>query len=466
MKEFLKDCIPKVVVQGLGFVGSAMAIAVANAKNKNDNPRYDVVGVDLPNQEGGRRIDAINNGQFPFDTLDKNMIKAAQIANDQGNLSATADEAVYQDADIVLVNIQLDIKDLHKNPEIDFAGFKKAITVLGENLKKGALVIVETTVPPGTCKEVVFPIFQKCLEKRGLEKDSILLAHSYERVMPGKEYYNSIVNFWRVYSGQTKEAADGCERFLSSIINTDEYPLTRLHDTTASETAKVLENSYRAMNIAFMEEWGRFAESVGVDLFQVIDAIRVRPTHNNIRQPGFGVGGYCLTKDPMFAYLASRDIFSKNNLDFPFSRSAVAINNKMPLVSLEKIAQELGGLANKDILLLGVSYRPDVADTRNAPAEIFVREAETQGAKVDAHDPMVLNWPEMSRAVMKDLPGPGTYDAIVFAVGHSTYKELSLENWLAGYDGLVLDSDRVMTDEQVQWLRDSKLNFLSIGRGC
>ena len=117
--------------------------------------------------------------------------------------------------------------------------------------------------------------------------------------MPGKNYFDSIVNYWRVYAGIDDESAKKCEKFLKKIINTKDYPLTRLSDTTSSETAKVLENSYRAANIAFIEEWGRFAEDIGIDIFEIIESIRMRPTHSNIRQPGFGVGGYCLTKDPI-----------------------------------------------------------------------------------------------------------------------------------------------------------------------
>ena len=169
---------------------------------------------------------------------------------------------------------------------------------------RAALVILETTVPPGTCERVVAPELAAALQRRGLQRDAFLLAHSYERVMPGEDYLASITHFWRVYAGHTPEAADACERFLAQVINVDEYPLTRLASTTASEIAKVMENSYRATNIAFIEEWARFAEAVGVDLFGVINAIRVRPTHSNIRQPGFGVGGYCLTKDLLFPGIA------------------------------------------------------------------------------------------------------------------------------------------------------------------
>jgi UDP-N-acetyl-D-glucosamine dehydrogenase len=158
---------------------------------------------------------------------------------------------------------------------------------------------------------------------------------SYERVMPGRDYFRSIIDFWRVYAGSTPHAAEVCAAFLSKVIHVDRYPLTRLHSTTASETGKLLENSYRALNIAFIEEWGRFAEAVGVDLFEVIDAVRMRPTHSNMRQPGFGVGGYCLTKDPLLAGIAARDLFRRSDISFTFSQQAVGVNDRMPLRTLE-----------------------------------------------------------------------------------------------------------------------------------
>ena len=121
-----------------------------------------------------------------------------------------------------------------------------------------------------------------------------------------------------------------------------DFPLTRLGNTTASETAKVMENTFRATTIALMEEWGRFAETVGVDLFEVVDAIRMRPTHANMRTPGFGVGGYCLTKDPLFAKLAASELWD-TPMEFPFSSAAVRTNDDAPLVTLDRVRRLIGG---------------------------------------------------------------------------------------------------------------------------
>jgi UDP-N-acetyl-D-glucosamine dehydrogenase len=367
-----------------------------------------------------------------------------------------------------LVSINLDISYLAGDtPSVNLEQFKNAINTLGKSVKKGTLIIVETTVPPGTCEKVVQPIIQEHALKRGINPDSIYIAHSYERVMPGANYLDSIINFWRVYSGTNVQAADMCESFLSKIINTKDYPLTRLNSTTASETAKVLENSYRAVNIAFIEEWGRFAEAVGFNLFEVIDAIRVRPTHSNIRQPGFGVGGYCLTKDPLFAKIAAKEIFGLFNHEFPYSSKAVEINRAMPLVTLTKLRNFFNGSVNgKRILLLGISYREDVGDTRYSPSEIFFRQANAEGAKITPHDPLVMYWEEIQSNISKNLESPNDFDVILFAVPHKLYREINIKNWISpNYRGLIFDANNVLTENQITCLKEMNIKFLSIGRG-
>lgn len=458
---------PVVCVQGLGFVGTAMAIATAAACDAQGAPCYDVIGVELPTQQGSARVDAINAGRLGLSSTDPDLQRYLSSCRKRGNISATTDESVYARADVVLVDVHLDVQPGPEGqPYVDFTGFKAAIGTLGRHLKPGALVIVETTVPPGTCEHVVIPTLAAALKERGLPEDAVLVAHSYERVMPGRDYLKSITNFWRVYSGATPEAADACERFLSRVINVAEYPLTRLPTTAASETAKVLENSYRATNIAFIHEWGRFAERAGVDLFAVLDAIRMRPTHNNIRQPGFGVGGYCLTKDPAFVMVSSRQLLGFEDLDFPFCRLAMRTNADMPLHSLERLRGALGGsLSGRRILVLGVSYRQDVGDTRYSPTEVFVRAAEQDGATVVTHDPLVDSWPELNRAVAKQLPDSKQFDAVVLAVPHREYADLDMAAWLRGSAAIVLDSNNVLTAAQIAKLKASGHRPHFVGRG-
>jgi UDP-N-acetyl-D-glucosamine dehydrogenase len=455
-----------VCVQGLGFVGTAMAIAVANARDEIGEFLFDVIGVDLPTPEGQSKVDAVNAGKLPLATTDEELVQAFETAVANNTLTATTDPCAYQLADVTIVDIHLDvIRGEDGQPTVRFDGFRKAMSVLGQTMRPGSLVVVETTVPPGTCEYVVRPTIAEALQERGLPEDAILIAHSYERVMPGKEYYRSIVNFWRVFSGTTEAAADACEAFLSKVIHTKEYPLRRLHATTASETAKVLENSYRATNIAFIEEWGQFAESVGIDLFEVIDAVRVRPTHSNIRQPGFGVGGYCLTKDPLLAGIGARELFGIEGMDFPFSSRAVEVNAAMPKRSVEILRQQLGSIHGKRILLLGVSYRQDVADTRYSPSEVFVNTARAEGAEVVCHDPLVAFWTEQMEHLPSEIPEPHTFDAVVFAVPHREYQEMDVTRWLGDARPLILDANNVLTEEQRLTMRQAGCPMAAVGRG-
>ena len=456
---------PVVCVQGLGFVGTAMALAVAQSRDSAGLPRFNVIGVDLPTREGLEKIGAINQGILPFICEDPKLETALRQAHVDGNLLGTTDPLVYSLASVILVDVNLDVICVDGQLTVAMEGFREAIRTLGAFMSQGCLVIIETTVPPGTCTKVGAPLLAEAAVARGLPEDAFLLAHAYERVMPGREYFDSIVNFWRVYAGHTSAAAAACESFLSQVIDVQKFPLARLSSTTASEIGKVLENSYRAVNIAFMEEWGRFAERLNVDLFEVIRAIRVRPTHANLRQPGFGVGGYCLTKDPLMAAIASQEIFG-TDLDFPFCRMAVVANRKMPLVSLNKIQELLGGdLKGKTLVLLGVSYRQDVADTRNSPSQTFVEEAQARGAKVVCHDPYVTYWHELDLNLQPELPSPREAHAVVFAVPHEPYQQLDISGWLNGGKPLIFDANDVLTLGQLEVLREGGIPVWRVGRG-
>ena len=455
---------PVICVQGLGFVGTAMALATASARNPDGSPAFEVVGVELDHGAGRACARAINEGRLPMRTSDPKMERALRGALEAGNLTARTDDEAYDSASVTIVDVGLDLTQVDGRPEVDFSGLRSAIRTLGSRMRPGSLVIVETTVPPGTCARMIAPELEQALGGRGLSADSILLAHAYERVMPGARYLDSIVNFWRVYAGHTEEAAEACERFLSKVVNVNEYPLTRLPSTTASELGKVLENSYRAANIAFMEEWGRFAEAIDVDIFDVVEAIRVRPTHSNIRQPGFGVGGYCLTKDPLFAEYGAHELFGLPELDFPFSELTVRTNAVMPLATLDEVDSLLGGLEGKRILLLGVAYREGVADTRESPAALFLTSARERGAEVVPHDPLVREWDPYGE-IPAELPSPEGFDAVVFAVPHAEYLELDVPGWLGPARPLIVDAANVLPRETLRTLAGLGCRVWGIGRG-
>ena len=457
---------PIVCVQGLGFVGAAMSIAVASATQAGGHSAFDVIGVDLDNPQGNQRVQAINAGLFPFSSGDNSLEKATRECHEKGNLSATTDNNAFRLADIVIVDVNLDV-DFTKDPPIAaFDSYLLAIEALAMHIKQSALVIVETTVPPGTCEHVVLPTLQKAFKHRGLDPENILLAHSYERVMPGPEYLNSIINFWRVFAAVNETAADACEAFLCKVIDTKTFPLRKLSSMTASETAKIMENTYRAVNIALMDEWGSFAEASGIDIFEIINAIRDRPTHSNMRQPGFGVGGYCLTKDPYFGQIANIAFSSDKNVTFPFAQLAMQTNQKMPVRNLDRI-QTLLNKAPEDtqIILMGVAYRSEVDDTRYSAAEIFYKEALSRGMSVTVHDPHVQHWQEMDLDVGPELPSPNNADAVVFCVPHRFYQQFDLEEWLGAARPMIYDCDNVLTKMQQQKINAGGLKLASTGRG-
>ncbi|MBI3251931.1 MAG: nucleotide sugar dehydrogenase [Candidatus Omnitrophica bacterium] len=431
-----------------------MAIAVASSRQANGEPSFQVIGVDVPTPTGLARAECLNKGLFPFACADKKLLAALKTCKRNNNLWCTTDPRVYRRADVVVVDVPFHLEVRASRPNPDIGSFRKAIREMAGRLRAGTLVIVESTVPPGTCERVVLPELPK----------GVLLAHAYERVMPGKGYFDSIVNFRRAYAGHTPEAAEACQKFLSKVVNVKKFPLTQLSSLRASETAKVLENSYRAVNIAFMEEWGRFAEAIGIDLFEVISAVRRRPTHSNMRQPGFGVGGYCLTKDPLMAKAAARSYFGLD-APFPFCTRAVSVNRDMPLVSLSKARKLLGTLRGKKILLLGVSYRQDVADTRFSPSATFVKQAQKEGAEVVCHDPFVAFWPELKIRTQKEVPSLKNLDLIVFAVSHEVYSKWNVPAWLNGSRPAVLDANNVLKPAQRQAFQRMGCVLESIGRG-
>lgn len=421
LKSFLEANKNKkiVAVQGLGFVGAVMSIVVANS----EADEYAVVGVDLPHRRPV--IDALNEGEFPIQSSDEKVYEYYTNARERNSFWATDDVEVFALADIVIVDINLDVakeSGADKTLEgyaVDMSGFKKAMASIASRCKPDVLVLVETTVPPGTCSKIVKPIFEEHFDQRQLEH-TFKIGHSYERVMPGPGYVDSIKNFYRVFAGINEESADATEAFLKTVISTEDYPLTKLKNTNATEMSKVLENSFRAMNIAFIQEWTEFAEAAGVDLYEVVSAIRMRPTHKNIMRPGLGVGGYCLTKDPLLASWSSQELFG--SVQLTQSESAVKINDRMPLHTFQKISERFNNkLEGLEVLILGVSYLQNVGDTRYTPVELLYDKLIAAGASITLHDPYVDYWEEKDLSVQTEAIPDGQFDCLVLGTPHDDY---------------------------------------------
>lgn len=460
-----------VVVQGLGFVGAVMTLICSNSIKDE----YAVIGVDIADKNNYWKIASINDGVFPVVASDPKIEKFFKNSKRKKNLLATYDEYAYSLADVIIVDINLDVlkkSDFNKTLvgfDVNLKPFEKGIQTIAKNCKKDVLVLVETTVPPGTCEKIVYPLLKKHLSLRNLETGKFKLGHSYERVMPGPNYIDSIQNFYRVYSGIDKKSADEIEKFLKTIISTQKYPLTRLGNTNSTEMAKVLENSYRAMNIAFMVEWSRFAEIANVDLYEVVKAIRKRPTHNNMMLPGIGVGGYCLTKDPLLASWSKQKLFdSKHPLNQ--SENSVQINDKMPLFAFQFLKENNISLKGKKALLLGVSYRSDIADTRYSPVEPFYDYLKSEEVQIDLHDPYVDFWDEKNINISSDLETllNKKLDILVFCTNHSKYlnndylinKILNNKN----KKKLILDTVGVLNKNEIKILKKNNIVKI-IGRG-
>lgn len=455
-----------IVVQGIGYVGAALSVAIASRRDKKNKSLFNVMSIDKKNEIGLERIKSINSGIFPFKTKDKKLQQELKKSILHKNLIASNSLSFYKSAFVVIICINCDLIEQNNQININFEAFEKSIEEVAENIKADTLIIVESTIPPGTCEKIIYPIFVKTFKKRNLNPKRILLSHSYERVMPGKNYLDSIINNWRVYSGVNKKSEIMCARFYSKIVNVKKYPLFKLENTTSSETAKLLENSYRAVNIAFIEEWGRFAEKIGLNIFPILEAIRKRDSHKNIMQPGFGVGGYCLTKDPIFCQIAAKKIFKLKKIDFEFSKRALVINKQMPLVTFQKIKDFYNNrLLNKKFLIMGVSYKEDVGDTRHSPTEILFKKLKKNNATLSVHDPMISFWKELDIKVLTSYSNMNSFDAIIFTVKHEEYKKINFKKKVFKKNILIVDSNNVLTEKQYKILKNKNYNIISIGRG-
>src|SRR5258708_7230053 len=244
-----------VCVQGLGFAGAAMAIAVASARDADDRPVYNVRGVDLPTEQGLARISALNRGAFPFATTDAKLEEKARQAHTDGNLIAISDATVFEAADTIIVDVPLDVQWTQAGTTVDLETLRTAMRSIGRYMRPDKLVIIETPAPPGSTTHVAAPILRDQLAKRNLSTDQFKLAHSYERVMPGSAYLDSIVNMPRVYGGYDARSAQACADFLLTVINVDRYPLTQLSSTTHSDLPQVLQNTFLAVTIALIVEF-------------------------------------------------------------------------------------------------------------------------------------------------------------------------------------------------------------------
>jgi nucleotide sugar dehydrogenase len=489
-----------VVVMGLGFVGAVMAAVVADAKDEKGIPSKFVIGMQRPSTRSYWKIPLLNRGIAPVSSEDPEVpLMINRCVNEKKTLVATYTYDALKLADVVIVDVQCDyLKESLGNVQdgrAEMEALEESLEIIAQNIGPQTLVLIETTVAPGTTEQVAYPIMKKVFKRRGIDSDP-LLAHSFERVMPGRNYVASIRDFWRVCSGVNEEATRRVVKFLNEVIHTEKYPLTVLDRPIESETAKVVENSFRATILAFLDEWSLFAERNGVDLIKVINAIKVRPTHSNIIFPGPGIGGYCLPKDGGLGLWAYRHIHGFEDRIFKITPLAIDINDTRSLhvaqLTRDALRNMSRPIASADILVLGASYREDVGDTRYSGSELIVRRLTEMGAELRVHDPYVLHWwefekqdeyPASSHSLKRFFRGQeklkdlriepdlkkaleGT-DAVIFAVRHKHYLDLHPDEVVENAGGpiAVIDCFGILDDQRIKRYFELGCEVKGLGRG-
>jgi nucleotide sugar dehydrogenase len=490
-----------VVVMGVGFVGAVMAAIIADTVDKKTGkPSKFVIGCQRPSTRSYWKIPMLNEGRSPVKAEDPEvdpMIKRCVL--EKKTLIATYNSNCLKLADCVVVDVQCDYSKQElgnmRTGVVEMAALEATMKTIADRVQANCLTLIETTVAPGTTEFIAWPIMKKAFAARGIKSEP-LLAHSFERVMPGKNYVSSIRDFWRVCSGCNEEARKRVEKFLHEVLNTKDFPLTVMDRPIESETTKIVENSFRATTLAFLDEWSLFAERNGVDLIKVINAIKMRPTHNNMIFPGPGIGGYCLPKDGGLGYWAYKHILGFEDDIFKMSTTAIDVNDTRGLHVAELTRDALRNMgkmiAGAKVLLCGASYRQDVGDTRYSGSEIVVRKLTEMGAEMKVHDPYVEHWYELEQQDVYPAPGHSWarffhnqedlvnirvqkdlsatikgVGALILAVPHKQYLNLEpkkMVEW-AGGPIAIIDCFGILSDEQIRQYFVLGCEVKGLGRG-
>jgi UDP-N-acetyl-D-mannosaminuronic acid dehydrogenase len=399
LQNAVENKTARLAVIGLGYVGLPVAAMFAEAG-------FDVTGVEVISE----RVEKINNGISPIEGDEPGLAGLLSRVIRTGRLRATINYDDLRDRDIILIDVETPVDD-RNIPR--YEALRSALKSLGPVLKKGALVIVESTVAPGTLDRFVLPLLE---ESSGMKvNDGFSLGVCPERVMPGKLLKN-LSTLSRVAGGMTPETSETMIALYKNIVHADLDPA----DCITAELVKTTENAYRDVQIAFANEVALICEEVGGDVWKVRELVNKSPMRQ-MHLPGAGVGGHCIPKDPwLLAYGA-------NGKDVPLRMipSAREVNNSMPLhmVKLLETALAQAGkpLLDARIAVLGYAYLENSDDTRNSPTRSLVARLYELGAQPVIHDPWI---PEYDGDVYERVKG---CDAVVVMVAHNQYRELDLE---------------------------------------
>ncbi len=427
--------VTKIAVIGMGYVGIPCAVLLADVEG------YNVTGVQRRSQRSGWKIEVLNRGKSPIEGDEPGLEELIEKVVKKGTFKVTDDFGVLADMDIILIDVQTPTDE---NNVPLYESLKEVSRKIGNTMKKGTLVIIESTVAPGTTRNIVLPLLEKVSGMKGGE--DFYLAFSYERVMPGK-LLEFIVNFPRVVGGIDDKSTQMAVEMYKTIVKKTVHAT----EVTTAELTKTIENAYRDVNIAFANEMALVCESLGVNVYEARKLINERyDRHMHI--PGIGVGGHCLPKDTWLLRHGLMEYgFVKKEPEF--IALAREINSLMPYHGAELVKKCLRekGISPKDavVTVLGVAYLENSDDTRNTPTKPLVHALERDGVKeIRVQDAYVRphEFPEIP--IKKDLDAviKGS-DCLVIAVKHAEYYKMDLDKVAAAMQTPIIVDGRNVLDK-------------------
>ncbi|MCX6766430.1 MAG: nucleotide sugar dehydrogenase [Candidatus Moranbacteria bacterium] len=420
----------KVCVLGLGYVGFPLAIQCA-AKG------YAVFGYD----KDEKKLACIEKGENIVDE------KYLEALLPKTKINIIRDEKEMGQCDIFIIAVPTPVDEKYY-PDLGFV--EAASRTVAENMKSGALVVVESTINPGVCEEVVRPIFEKAGWKVG---ETVFISHCPERINPGDPKWN-VTNIPRVVGSFDEEGLEKSVKFYESILDGQVMPMKTIRE---AEAAKIIENSFRDVNIAFVNELAKSFDLMGIDIVNVIKGASTKPFAFMPHWPSRGVGGHCIPVDPYYLIEKAKE----NDFDHKFLRSARAINNSMPAYTVEVLQEMLNqiekSIKGTHIGVLGVSYKANVGDLRESPALKVIEILEKHGAKLHIFDPYL---PEHSN--MKNIEEMlEKSESVVLLTDHSDFLKIKPEQYKEKNIQVILDGMNCLDKEA---FLKAGLIFKGIGR--
>ncbi|MEX0621778.1 MAG: nucleotide sugar dehydrogenase [Candidatus Woykebacteria bacterium] len=439
LKKLIKSKKANIAVIGLGYVGIPVACMLARAG-------FRVIGIN----RGQEKVDLIKTGKSPIEGDEPGLEKLVKETIKTGRLVATTDYSLLKKADVVIVAVETPVDKQERVPK--YEALRSALKSTAQNLKKGALVIIESTIAPGTMKNLVAPTLEK---ESGLKvgKD-FYLGNCPERVMVGKLLRN-VENYHRVVGGWDPETAQVMVTLYKTYVKGDLDPV----DVSTAELVKTAENAYRDLEIAFANTLALTAEKLGVDVYKVRQLVN-KVEDRNVHLPGAGVGGHCIPKDGLLqvSFLrGDKEAEAKTAVDLV--ETVRKVNDFMPthMVNLLEAALKEVGVKMKDasVAVLGYSFLANSDDTRDTPTQYLVPKLKAKVKNLVIQDPFVDGYKIDLKKTLKDA------DAAVFMVAHNDYKRLDLKKIKSLMKTPVIIDGRNIFDKE----KSRKLGFIYKGVG-